>query len=96
MEIIWSIPECANIAIENWDENAMVFYSLTGETHLINALACEVLMLFQTGPETFSSLINKLCMIFEVEDKADLELQIQKLIANFENLGLIESAECEN
>ena len=92
----WSIPEHTSLAIEVWGENAIVFYSLTGQTHLVNALACEVLMLFQADSETFASLINKLHRIFEVEDKADLELQTQKLITDFEKLGLIESTECEN
>ena len=92
----WSIPENANIAIETWDESAIIYSSLSGETHLVNELACEVLKIFLAAPETFTTLITKLNMIFEVEDQADLELQIQKLIINFENLGLIESAECEN
>jgi len=94
--MIWSIPRNTNIAIETWDENAIIFCSLSGETHLINILACEVLKILQATPESFTTLITKLNMIFEVEDQADLELQIQKLIINFKNLGLIESAECEN
>jgi len=94
--MIWSIPENANIAIETWDENAIIYFSLSGETHLLNELAYEVLRLFLGGSQTLAALMNKLCLIFEVEDQADLELQIQKLIINFENLGLIESTECEN
>lgn len=96
MERVWSIPENANIVIENWGENAIIYSSLSGETHLLNELAYEVLMLFQAGSETLTTLIDKLYTIFEVEDKADLELQIQKLMTDFENLGLIESTECEN
>ena len=89
--MIWSIPENANLSIEIWDENAIVYSSLSGETHLLNGLACEVLQLFQAAPETISTLISKLCMILEVEDEADLEGQIQRLMGEFEKLGLIES-----
>ena len=94
--MICSVPEHANLEIEIWDEHAIVFSPLSGETHLLNTLAYEVLQLLQVSPETTSTLISKLCMIFDVEDKADLALQIQKMMADFDKLGLIESAKRES
>ena len=91
MEITWSVPKQATLAIEIW-----VYNALSGQTHLLNILAYEVLQQLQKGPETISSLVSKLCFIFEVEDKVELSLQAQKLMGEFENLGLIESTECEN
>lgn len=92
----WTVPEQAVISIEIWEDHAVVFSSMSGQTHLLNGLACEVLQLIKTAPETVATLVNKLCMIFDVEDKVDLEIQIQSLMYEFENLGLIESTQCEN
>ncbi|NOR79721.1 MAG: HPr-rel-A system PqqD family peptide chaperone [Methyloprofundus sp.] len=92
----WSVPEQAKLSIQIWGDTAVIYYSLSGQTHLLNGLACEVLQLLQASPETISTLISKLGVIFEVEDKADLRLQLQKLASEFETLGLIESTQCEN
>ena len=96
MAMSWSVPEQAKLSIQIWGDTAVIYYSLSGQTHLLNALAYEVLLLLQASPETISTLISKLGVIFEVEDKADLTIQIQKLTSEFENLGLIESTQCEN
>lgn len=92
----WAVPEQAVISIEVWGDNAVVFSSMSGQTHLLNGLACEALLLLKIAPETVATLVNKLCMIFDVEDKVELEIQIQSLMHEFENLGLIESTQCEN
>ncbi len=94
--MLWSVPEQAVLSIQHWDDTAVVYFSLSGETHLLNGLACDVLQLLQISPQTMPDLMNKLCIIFDVEDKNDLQIQIQRLIGEFEILGLVESSECED
>lgn len=94
--MIWHVSKQAQLTIEEWDDSAVVYSSLSGETHLLNSLACEILKLLQVESGTIATLIGKVCVIFEVEDKVDLEQQIGKLIGDFENLGLIESIQREN
>ncbi|BCG64821.1 MAG: hypothetical protein methR_P2614 [Methyloprofundus sp.] len=94
--MIWSVPEHAELHIEVWGEHAIVYYSLSGETHCINELAVEVLMLLKSGAESLTSLTGQICMVFEVEDRTALEQRILLLLGEFENLGLIESSKCEN
>lgn len=90
MEMSWSVPHQAILSIVEWDDTGIVYYSLSGQTHLLNDLACQVLQLLQRSSETISSLVVKLCDIYEVEDEDDLKLQILKLMREFESLGLIE------
>ncbi|NOQ15575.1 MAG: HPr-rel-A system PqqD family peptide chaperone [Methyloprofundus sp.] len=79
-----------------WGEYAVVYNSLSGETHYINELAIEVLTLLQVAPETLASLNDKICLLFEVDDRSALQQQLSQLIIEFDNLGLIEAAKCEN
>lgn len=96
MEIGWTVSIKTNFSIQTWGENSVVYNAMSGQTHLLNALAGEVLQLIQESPSTVSALISKLCRSYEVEDKDDLQKQIQKLISEFEILGLIEPIECES
>lgn len=89
-EPMWKVPDSLRISIAEWGENAVVYQSVSGETHQLNALLVETLKLFQSGPLTLEALIDRLRCIFDVEDEVDLRQQIEQLILQFENLGLIE------
>ncbi|NOQ63326.1 MAG: HPr-rel-A system PqqD family peptide chaperone [Methyloprofundus sp.] len=79
-----------------WDESAVVYCGLSGQTHILNLLAYEILQLLQESPNSILSLISQLELLFEIDDKAVLETQIQELLSNFESLGLIEVTDSEN
>lgn len=83
-------PESAGLAIAEFGEHAIVYHSLSGETHQLNNLAVETLKLIQEGSVTLPAIINGLRDIFDVEDVIQLEQQVRGLISQFENLGLIE------
>ena len=85
-----------DLYIHEWDGNAIVYQSLTGETHHLNGLAIETLKLLQEAPVTLTTLTNEILAIFQVEDKLVLEQKIKQLINEFENLGLINSFKREN
>ncbi len=92
----WSVPAKVKLAVERWGDHAVVYNSLSGETHYINELAIEVLALLQNTPETLASLGDKICLLFEVDDRSALQQQLSQLIIEFDNLGLIEATKCEN
>jgi PqqD family protein of HPr-rel-A system len=94
--MFWSIPEQAELYIEVWEDNAIVYHSLSGETHCLNELAVEMLLFLKVAPATLSSLLNQINTVFEVEDNTYLEQRLLLLLGEFENLGFIESSKCEN
>ena len=94
--ITWTVPEQSAIAVCLWGESAVVYCGLSGQTHILNLLAYEILQLLQESSNNISSLINQLDMLFEIDDKAVLATQIQQLLSNFESLGLIEATDSEN
>ncbi len=92
----WGTPTAFKLAMTIWGEHAVVYNSLSGETHYINELAIELLTLLQVAPETLASLSDKICLLFEVDDRRALQQQLSQLIIEFDNLGLIEATKCEN
>lgn len=89
-EPLWKLQEPADLAIAELGDHAIIYHSLSGETHQLNALAVETLKLIQEGQVTVPTILDGLCDIFDVEDKIQLGQQVKGLISQFENLGLIE------
>lgn len=94
--LVWKIPESLILCIAEWDDQAVVYHSLSGETHHLNGFALETLNLIQIGPFTLNSLVESALKIFEVEDKTELEQYIKQMIYQFESLGFIELINREN
>ena len=92
----WAVPLKVGLSIKVWDGCAVVFCALSGQTHMLNGLACEVLQLLEEAPATASNLVSTIMGNFVVEDKLSLESQVSTLLAEFDGLGLIELIECEN
>jgi len=91
MSLTWSVPDVTTLHIQLWGDHAIVFHSLSGETHCLNGLAIEVLTRLKVAPATHASLTKQICMTFEVDDKAVLEQKITRVLTEFDSLGLIES-----
>ena len=92
----WTVPLKAGLSMKVWDGYAVVFCALSGQTHMLNGLACEVLQLLEEAPATSASLVSSIVENFIVDDKVSLESQISTLLLEFDGLGLIELIECEN
>ncbi|MBE0437999.1 MAG: HPr-rel-A system PqqD family peptide chaperone [Methylomicrobium sp.] len=95
-ELVWKIPESLILCIAEWDDQIIVYHSLSGETHYLNDFAAEALKLIQLGPFTLNSLVEDALKIFEVEDKKELEQPIKQIINQFESLGFVEPLNREN
>lgn len=90
------VCDSSSLIIEEWEEVAVLYHSLSGQTHQLNDFAIEALKLIQENPATISSLAERIAAIFEVEDNAELRSQIEELVREFDNLALIEAVNCEN
>jgi PqqD family protein of HPr-rel-A system len=70
------------------DEESLIFNPQSGETHLINFLACDILEFLQQ-PKTIGSLAAYLYDLYQVENTSDLDAQLMPLIEQLHDLGLI-------
>ncbi len=75
---------------EVWPREAVIYNSLSGETHYLNHLAMRLLQKMEQGPiseEALSDFIGK------KETIDDSDAQLKQFLQQFDQLGLIEPAE---
>ncbi len=76
---------------EKWPQEAVVFSGLSGQTHYLNATARAILEVLEEGPQSAESLAEQLADESATWEEVLLP-QIQQLLAEFDQLGLIEPA----
>jgi PqqD family protein of HPr-rel-A system len=72
-----------------WDDEFLVYNNASGQTHHLNLLAGEALRSLESEPGSASDLVCRLADQFEIaEDSPPLQM-IDRLIREFDELGLI-------
>jgi len=87
----WRIPEGYALHIKQWNNNAIVYHSKSGETHQLNDIGAAALLKIQQHPVSLNALANFLNTHYEVENPGELTIRLQRLVKEFETLGLIEA-----
>ncbi|WP_182915685.1 HPr-rel-A system PqqD family peptide chaperone [Massilia cavernae] len=75
-----------------WDEQYLVFNNLSGDTHLLDAGAMQLLLAVHAAPATGPALASRLCAELQLDD-AEL-LEIPPMLDDLRALSLIELAPC--
>lgn len=75
-----------------WGEGAVVFHGGSGDTHLLNPIAAEALHALAEAPADCRELARRLAAALELESVEDLVGRLKPLLAEFNQLGLIEPA----
>lgn len=93
----WRVPSDADLRWRIWEDEVVVFHPPSGDTHLLNPLAAEVLQYLTEQPADAYQLAAHLARDKDSDGAApsnpapslDIEL-LAKLLADFDQLGLIE------
>ena len=93
---LWRVIDSSSLFFEEWEQDAIIYNGMSGETHKLNALAIEILKLMLQKSWTPISLTEEICSIFDFENDAVLLQNIKQVINQFNALGLIEPQICEN
>ncbi len=80
----WRLIDPDHILWERWPDECIVYNDLSGQTHLLNLSAAAALELLGDGPESAETLAETL----KVE-----RAEIERLLQEFDQLGLIEPDE---
>ncbi len=86
----WFVPDRDVLLIKQWGDNAIVYHSKSGETHQLNDIGTAALLKIQQQPVSIEALANHINNYYEVENPGELTIRLQRLIKEFEMLGLIE------
>lgn len=76
-----------------WDDEAVLYNDLSGETHLLGPAALCVLEALRAGPASTPALASKLLDEFEI-DAAALGAELDGLLGDLSRLSLIEPCPC--
>lgn len=87
-EKVW---RAADLRWRSWDQQWAVYNIASGNTHLLTAIAAEILRVLEHKPATAVDLSQKLAASASLRPDEELIDQVRKLLANLDDMGLIES-----
>jgi PqqD family protein of HPr-rel-A system len=79
------------LRIQAWadDDAAVVYNTLSGETHLIESLGGELLRLIEARPRTSDALATELVALFSDADHAQIVQYIEATLVQLQAIGLV-------
>ena len=75
---------------KSWAEEYLVFNNASGNTHLLTPIAARALRLLENAPLTVDEIAKKIAAEADVDVDDELVDQVATLVANLDDLGLIE------
>jgi len=88
---LWRVHGCDPQSIKVWAEDTVVFNALSGQSHVLNTLAGEILLRLLEHPADREALAAQLSATLETPIDADLRAAIDNALAEMDELGLITS-----
>ena len=86
---MWRLTPGQALASREWDGEAVLYNDLSGNTHLLDGAAIDLLQALRDRPDTAAGLAERLADCFEAE--GDLVAAIDDMLAALAGLDLIES-----
>ena len=83
---------CPSNSVSCWNGEFLVFNERSGDTHLLGALAGQVLLTLRQAPLAARSPAQLFPPVAKADAQRDLEFQIEDILADLESLALIERA----
>jgi PqqD family protein of HPr-rel-A system len=87
---VWRIAPGQQLAAWGWDEEFVLYNNLSGDTHLFGGDAVAVLEYLQHTPATLDGLVTVFSEDIDPDDAAALPQTMTDLLANLQNLFLVE------
>lgn len=87
---VWRVVGCDPANIRIWDDEAVVFSSHSGATHVLSSVAGEALIVLLDGGEAdAATLCARLAERNQVPNDRELAQVVERLLLEMDELGLI-------
>jgi len=73
-----------------WDDEFIVYNSLSGDTHLLGSTAAQILLKLQQAPSYATCLSESLATLPHTEMDDEFVIQIEHILVDLDTLALIE------
>jgi PqqD family protein of HPr-rel-A system len=90
---MWRVVPGQSLVFREWDGEAVLYNDLSGNTHLLDGGAIEVLQALGPGPADAATLAARLAGRFEA-DADELSAVIEDMLAGLAGLDLVEPFPC--
>jgi PqqD family protein of HPr-rel-A system len=87
----WRLARGCHLRWRSWEDDEFVVYHVeSGDTHLLNSVSAEALRSLEQAPADADELTGRVSQRLEIEPTDTLKSQLRQLLAEFDQLGLIE------
>jgi len=86
----WQLTAPGELRWVEWGDEWLLYHGASGDTHLLEPLAVEVLQALQRAPATAEGLVDGLALDGDEETRRHLSDYIASLCATLSRLGVIE------
>lgn len=87
---MWKVSGAGKLHWRRWAGDYVVFNPLSGDTHLLDIVAGDVLMNILATPSSTHELTRKAAAFLELECGEDLSSCVKDIVVRLDGLGLIE------
>jgi PqqD family protein of HPr-rel-A system len=88
----WQLAEGCRLHWKAWDDEFVIFDEGSGDTHLLDPLAAEVLKLLEQSPGDVADLARRTVARLDLAPDPDLAARVLELVRRFAAAGLVEPA----
>lgn len=88
--MMWRLIPDHALHFRSWNDEFVVYNSLSGDTHLLDATAAHALLKLQQAPSDAITLAASLAPLMQAEMDDEFAFQIDQLLADLDKLALIE------
>jgi PqqD family protein of HPr-rel-A system len=86
----WRLMSDQVLHFRSWDDEFIIYNSLSGDTHLLGSTAAQILLKLQQAPSNATALTESLAPLLHAEMDDELVFQIEHILADLDTLALIE------
>jgi PqqD family protein of HPr-rel-A system len=86
----WRKASSGTIPMREWDGDWVVYNPLSGDTHILDIVAGEVLRTVAGGPRDGRALCGHIAEFLDVADDANTAANVAAILHRLDELGLIE------
>jgi PqqD family protein of HPr-rel-A system len=88
--ITWRVIQDSDLLFQDFENEVIVYNSLSGETHQMDGFSASVLEQLMRNRCTEEELLRDICSLFSLENNSGDKQLISQIINNFDQIGLIE------
>lgn len=85
----WRLISNQALQFRFWDDEFVVYNSISGDTHLLGSTAAHILLKLQQAPSNATALTEALAPLHTELDE-ELVFQVEHILAELDTLALIE------